>query len=124
MSETNVDIKFSIQRTDSSRRNFAAIVLFFWIFDWWRVAFAADADSDKIIFRWYKADGCEEDKTTIDVSENKFVRGFDVPQNGVKVKFTEVINEKGDWLEVGEVTRDNGKSWFKFFEMELIKVWE
>jgi heme/copper-type cytochrome/quinol oxidase subunit 2 len=86
--------------------------------------FSYDATADKIKFRWYKADSGEEDETTIEVSGNKFVWGFDVPQNGVKVKFTENINEKGNWIEIGEVTRDGGKTWFKFFEMELSKVSE
>jgi hypothetical protein len=86
--------------------------------------FSYDATSGKIKFRWYKADGGEEDETTIQVSDNKFIWGFDVPENSVKVKFTEVINEKGNWLEIGEVTRDGGKIWFKFFEMELTKVSE
>ena len=84
--------------------------------------FSYDANVDKIKFRWYKAETGEEDETTIDVSNNKLVWGFDIPQSGVKVKFTEIINEKGNWLEIGEVTRDGGKTWFKFFEMELEKV--
>ena len=86
--------------------------------------FSYDAGADKIKFRWYKAVGGEENETTIEVSENKFIWGFDIPENGVKVKFTEIINEKGNWLEIGEVTRDGGKTWFKFFEMELSKVSE
>ncbi len=85
--------------------------------------FSYDADADKIQFRWYKAVGGEENLSTIDVSgDNKFSWGFDVPENGVKVKFSESINEKGNWLEIGEMTRDGGKTWFKFFEMELSKV--
>ena len=86
--------------------------------------FSYDKEADKIKFRWYKADTGEEGLTDIEVSDNKFSWEFDVPENKVRVKFTEVINEKGNWLEVGEVSRDGGKNWFKFFEMELSKVSE
>lgn len=86
--------------------------------------FSYDKEADKIKFRWYKAENGEEGLTDIEVSENKFIWGFDVPENKVRVKFTEVINEKGNWLEVGEVSRDSGKSWIKFFEMELSRVSE
>ena len=84
--------------------------------------FSYDAESDKIKFRWYKAAGGEEDQTTIDISENTFSWSFEVPEFNVTTRFTETINEKGNWLEIGEASRDGGKTWFKFFEMELSKV--
>jgi len=84
--------------------------------------FSYDKASENVKFRWYKAEGGGEDATTIQISANKIVWGFDVPVNGSKVKFTESINEKGNWFEIGEVSRDGGKSWFRFFEMELSKV--
>lgn len=86
--------------------------------------FSFDSESGKIKFRWYKAENGEEDETIIQPDGNKLSWGFDVPENGIKVKFTERINEKGNWEEIGETSRDGGKTWFKFFEMELSKVSE
>ncbi len=83
--------------------------------------FYFDSKTKKLKFRFYKADGAEGETTPI-FFENKMVWQLDVPEYGVTTKFTEYINEKGNWLETGEVTRDGGKTWFKFFEMELSKV--
>lgn len=84
--------------------------------------FSYDADEDKIKFRWYKADGGEEGETYPDFAENKMIWKLDVPEYNVTTKFTEVITKEGNWLEIGEASRDGGKTWFKFFEMELSKV--
>jgi hypothetical protein len=37
------------------------------------------------------------------------------------MRFTVRLNEKGQWFEVGEFSRD-GKAWQKFFEMTLERV--
>jgi len=78
-------------------------------------------DSGKIKFVWFKADG-QKGEVAIELADKSFVWGFDVPENKVTVRFSEKLTEKGNWLEIGEVTRDGGASWFKFFEMELSKV--
>ncbi len=83
--------------------------------------FSYDLYEDEIMFRWYKANGGEEGYTAIDAGSNTLSWGFEVPEGGVTVKFTEIINEKGNWLETGEVSRDGKKTWLKFFEMELEK---
>jgi hypothetical protein len=49
---------------------------------------------------------------------NTFVWGMDTPQG--KVRFTIRLNEKGQWNEVGEFSRD-GTTWMKFMEMTLTK---
>ena len=51
--------------------------------------------------------------------ENHVVWGFDTP-NG-KMRYTITLTEKGEWLEIGELSRD-GAGWTKFFEMTLSKV--
>jgi len=38
-----------------------------------------------------------------------------------KMRYTIKLNEKGEWHEIGEMTRDEGKTWMQFFEMTLTK---
>jgi hypothetical protein len=45
-----------------------------------------------------------------------------IPQGG-EVRYTIRLNEKGQWFEIGEFSRD-GKEWRKFFEMTLERVKE
>jgi hypothetical protein len=57
--------------------------------------------------------------TALDMTApNTLVWGFDTPQG--KVRFTIRLNEKGQWNEVGEFSRD-GTAWMKFMEMTLTK---
>ena len=57
--------------------------------------------------------------TALDMTApNTLVWGFDTPQG--KVRFTILLNEKGQWNEVGEFSRD-GTAWMKFMEMTLTK---
>jgi hypothetical protein len=50
---------------------------------------------------------------------NKAVWKMQVPQG--TMRYTISLTEKGEWLEVGEFSRD-GQQWSKFFEMTLQKV--
>lgn len=57
--------------------------------------------------------------TTLDMTApNTLVWGFDTPQG--KIRYTIRLNEKGQWNEIGEFSRD-GANWMKFFEMTLTK---
>jgi len=56
-----------------------------------------------------------------EVSKNKLVWGFKIPNIG-ETRFTVVLNEQGNWFEIGEFSRDGGKTWMKTLEMELKKV--
>lgn len=51
--------------------------------------------------------------------QNHLVWGLDTPQG--KVRYTITLNERGEWFEIGEHSRD-GEKWMKFFEMTLQKV--
>jgi hypothetical protein len=85
-------------------------------------AFAfASFDKDAKIFRWraYRADGSSID-TEAKVSENALVWGFHDPRAG-EMRFTIKLNEKKQWFEIGEFSRD-GQTWQKFFEMTLDRV--
>jgi hypothetical protein len=67
--------------------------------------------------RAYRADGQRVD-ADVKVAPNEMVWGFDDPRIG-RIRYTMRLNEKGQWHEVGEVSRDAGQSWFQFFEMTL-----
>jgi uncharacterized protein YciI len=84
--------------------------------------FTYDTESGKLKFRYYKAETGEEGETLIQIVDKSLTWGFDVNETGSKVKFTMRINEKGNWHETGEFSRDAGKTWMKFMEMELSKV--
>jgi hypothetical protein len=56
------------------------------------------------------------------VGDNSLEWGFRVPQFG-DVRYTIRLNERGQWFEIGEVSRD-GKKWQKFFEMTLDRAKE
>ena len=58
---------------------------------------------------------------TADIGDKNFVWGFKMPQVG-DTRYTITLNEKGNWFEIGEMSRDGGKTWTKFLEMELEKV--
>lgn len=45
--------------------------------------------------------------------------GLEVPQG--KMRYTISLTEAGEWLEIGEFSRD-GEKWIKFMEMKLTKV--
>lgn len=40
---------------------------------------------------------------------------------GGTIRYTIVLNDKGEWFEIGERSTD-GVAWTKFFEMTLQKV--
>lgn len=79
-----------------------------------------DKDAGTYRFKSYTFQGNSVD-TTANVSDKLFVWGFNLPQVG-ETRYTIRLNEKGNWHEIGEVTRDGGKNWFKFLEMELQKI--
>lgn len=77
-------------------------------------------DNSAKAFRWYavRANADPVD-TQLKVSEKTFIWGM--TNQGGEIRFTIKINEKGQWFEVGEFSRD-GKTWQKFFEMTLERV--
>jgi hypothetical protein len=54
------------------------------------------------------------------VADGKLEWGFKIPQFG-DVRYTVTVNAKGQWFEIGEVSKD-GKEWRRFFEMTLDRV--
>lgn len=75
-----------------------------------------DKDAKVFRIRAFRADGSSVD-TEAKVSENMLIWGFRDPRAG-NIRFTIKLNEKGQWFETGEMSRD-GQTWLKFFEMTL-----
>lgn len=76
-----------------------------------------DQHKQTYLIRAYKANGQYVD-SDVKVGENSLVWGFEISQG--KVKYIIKINEKGQWHEVGQFSRD-GENWVKNFEMTLNK---
>ena len=67
-------------------------------------------------FRTWLADGHSGDFGA-ELADGGLVWGYDDPRLG-RVRYTIRI-EDGDWVEVGDASRDGGESWHRFFEMRL-----
>ncbi len=46
---------------------------------------------------------------------------WEIPFPGGKIRYTTKLNAE-TWFEIGEMTRDDGKTWQKFFEMNLKRI--
>lgn len=71
----------------------------------------------------YRMEGLSVD-AWIKPADKGFTWGFTSPEPKMEIKYTMKLTDKGEWNEVGEVSRDGGKTWFKFFEMTLTKAKE
>lgn len=69
-------------------------------------------------FRTYLANGSYGDQE-LKLIEGGWQWGFQFP--GGHLRFITKLNEKDQWFEIGEISRD-GKTWQKFFEMTLQRV--
>lgn len=67
---------------------------------------------------WRAADGVTID-TEAKVGDRSLQWGFSSPQG--TIRFTITLTAQGEWLEVGEASRD-GQRWFKVLEMRLKRV--
>ena len=56
----------------------------------------------------------------VDLAPNKLVWKFRLPGVG-DTRYTIVLNDQGQWFEIGEVQKD-GSEWRKFFETTLTRV--
>ena len=78
-----------------------------------------DIDNKKYLMKAFKGDGGQIDANVKIIDDHTFEWGFSSPMTGI-VKYTiSVVNNK--WTEVGEMSRDEGKNWFKYFEMVLVR---
>jgi hypothetical protein len=76
-----------------------------------------DIQNNKYLFKAYKGDGGQIDADVKLLDDHTFQWGFSSPMTG-QIKYTiSVVNNK--WTEIGEMSRDGGKTWMKYFEMIL-----
>ena len=80
-----------------------------------------DSENQRFVMRAHKADGAFTEADALVNDNGDFIWGFNHPYAG-ELRFTIRQNDKGQWYEIGEVSSDNGKSWFQNFEMLLNKV--
>jgi len=75
-----------------------------------------DRRAQQYRIRAYRADGNAVD-ADVTVGENELAWQFEVPGVG-KIRYT--IRVEGDqWVELGEMSRDDGATWHQFFTMTL-----
>ena len=55
----------------------------------------------------------------VSAEDGTIVWGFDVPGGAGRIRYTITLNDKGQWFEMGEFSRDEGETWLEFFEMTL-----
>ena len=79
-----------------------------------------DMRSQKFKMHSYKDGDFLDADAEID-ADGSFIWGFDLPGGDWKIRFTIRLNEKGQWYEIGEVSRD-GELWYQNFEMTLDRV--
>ena len=79
-----------------------------------------DDVSGEYKFSTHLRDGRSTDAWFKVVGENKYQWGFDSPAGKVRYNIHADASEK-TWNETGELSQ-NGTSWRKFFEMNLVKV--
>ena len=80
-----------------------------------------DSENQRFVMRAHKVDGAFTEADALVDDNGDFIWGFNHPYAG-ELRFTIRQNDKGQWYEIGEVSSDNGKSWFQNFEMLLNKV--
>ena len=83
--------------------------------------FYYDYDSRKVLFRFFKADGPAGLSEPV-FSKNKVVWGFVAEPTKSEVRFTELLDEEGNWVEKGEVMLKGRNEWIQFFFMKLKRV--
>lgn len=59
--------------------------------------------------------------TTMETGDKTAVWTMETPQ-GMRIRYTIRLDDKGQWHEIGEVLRPGNAEWFQFFEMTLRKV--
>lgn len=82
-----------------------------------------DAAKKEYAMKAYRAEGVSVD-AWIKVADKGFEWGFANAEPKIDIRYTMKLTAKGEWHEVGEMSRDGGKTWNKFFEMTLTKVKE
>jgi hypothetical protein len=76
-----------------------------------------DTNAKKYLMRAFTREGHYVDAET-SLDEKAFVWGYADPRLG-KVRYTISLADPNRWYEIGEFTKDGGKTWYKFIELNL-----
>ena len=79
-----------------------------------------DSENQRFVMRAHKAGGAFTEADAKEDDNGDFIWGFSHPYAG-ELRFTIRQNDKGQWYEMGEVSSDDGNTWFQNFEMLLNK---
>ena len=78
-----------------------------------------DNENSKYLMKAFRGDGEQVDAEAKLIDDHSFQWSFSSAMTG-QIKYTiTVLNNK--WTEIGEMSRDGGKDWSKYFEMILDK---
>jgi len=77
-----------------------------------------NANTKNYDFRTYLANGMNGEQELKAVG-GSWQWGFQIPNGMIRY---DIKIENDVWMETGEISRDNGKTWIKFFEMNLKRV--
>lgn len=78
-----------------------------------------DPKDSKYLMKAYGGDGVQVDASAKLIDGHTFQWIFSNPMAG-QIQFTITV-QNNKWKEVGEISRDNGTTWNKYFEMTLDK---
>ena len=78
-----------------------------------------DSQNSKYLMKAYRGDGNQIDADVKLIDDHTFQWGFSNAMAG-QIKFTISVTDD-TWFEIGEMSRDEGKTWMKYFEMTLNK---
>jgi len=76
-----------------------------------------DVNAKKFLMRAFTREGNFVDADT-SLDEKTFVWSYQDPRLG-KVRYTFNLADPNKWEEIGEFSRDGGKTWYKFIELKL-----
>lgn len=76
-----------------------------------------DAREEAYTFKSFTDKGGQTD-AQVEVKPGTFTWIMNVPNQG-QIRYTIQLNEKDQWFETGEFSRDQARSWTQFFEMTL-----
>lgn len=82
-----------------------------------------DAAKKEYAMRAYRAEGVSVD-ASMKPGDKGFEWGFTLAEQKTDIRYKMTLTDKGEWHEVGDMSRDGGKTWNKFFEMTLTKTKE
>ena len=79
-----------------------------------------DLQNSKYLMKAFTGNGNQIDADVKLINDSTFEWSFSIPMTG-QIRYTISVKDK-KWSESGEMSRDKGNTWNKFFEMTLDKI--